>query len=106
LARAWPPKSKPPLHAHENGEQPPGQYDPTALAGLAVGAAGLVVSIAQLAWSIISDQRTHTAKPSHEAIARQVRITMRQRDKPMPPDTDRITEVVITEIIRIEDSHQ
>jgi hypothetical protein len=91
------------LYARGTGEEAPGQYDPTAIAGLAVGGASLIVSIAQLAWSIVSDQRTHTAKPSPEAIARQVRIALRQQDKPVPPDTDRITEIVITEIIRLED---
>jgi hypothetical protein len=52
------------LHARESGRQAPGQYDPAAIAGLAVGAASLIVSSAQLAWSILSDQREHTAKPS------------------------------------------
>jgi hypothetical protein len=41
------------LYARQSGEQAPGQYDPTAIAGLAVGAASLIVSIAQLAWSIL-----------------------------------------------------
>ena len=91
------------LHARKYGEQPPGQYDPIAIAGLAVGAASLIVTIAQLAWSIVSDQRTQTTKPSHEAIARQVRIILRQQDRPLPPDNDRISEVVIAEIIRLED---
>ena len=91
------------LYARGSGEQAPGQYDPAALAGLAVGGASLIVSIAQLAWSIVSDHRAPTAKPSHETIARQVRIALRQQDKPLPPDTDRITEIVITEIIRLED---
>lgn len=94
------------LHARDSGGQPPGQYDPAAIAGLAIGAASLIVSIAQLAWSIVSDQRTHTAKPSPEAIARQVRIALRQQDTPVPPGTDQITEVVITEIIRLQDPPQ
>jgi hypothetical protein len=93
------------LYARDSGEQAPGQYDPTAVAGLAVGAASLIVSIAQLAWSIVSDQGTHTAKPSHENIARQVRIALCQQNGPLPPDNHRITEVVITEIIRLEDPH-
>jgi hypothetical protein len=91
------------LYARGRSEQAPGQYDPAAIAGLAVAGASLIVSIAQLAWSIVSDQHTRTAKPSHETIARQVRIALRQQDKPLPPDTDRITEIVITEIIRLED---
>jgi hypothetical protein len=61
------------------------------------------VSIAQFAWSIASDRRKHTAKPSHEAVARQVRMALRQQDRPLPPDTYRIAKVVIAEIIRLED---
>jgi hypothetical protein len=91
------------LHARGRDEQAPGQYDPAAIAGLAVGAASLIVSTAQLAWSIVSDQRTRTATPSPEAIARQVRIALRQQDRAAPPGTGQITEVVITEIIRLED---
>lgn len=91
------------LHTRDIGEQAPGQYDPTAIAGLAVGAASLIVSIAQLGWSIVSDQRKHAAKPSPESVARQVRIILRQQDRPLPPDTTRIVDVVITEITRLED---
>jgi hypothetical protein len=93
------------LHARQGGEQRPGQYDPLALASLGMGAAGLIVTIAQLAWSIITDQRKHTAEPSPDAIARQVRIALRQRDTPLPAGTDRITDVVITEISRLEGPH-
>jgi hypothetical protein len=60
------------------------------------------VSIAQLAWSIFSDQRKHTAEPSRDSIARQVRIALRQRDIPAPKGTDSIADVVITEIFRLE----
>jgi hypothetical protein len=88
------------LHARHAGEQRPGQYDPLAIASFGVGAASLIVSIAQLAWSVFSDHRKHTAEPSPDAIARQVRIALRHRDIPVPPDTDRITDVVITEITR------
>jgi hypothetical protein len=90
------------LHARHGGEQRPGQYDPLAIASLGIGAASLIVSVAQLAWSFLSELRNHAAEPSPDAIARQVRIALRQRDIPMPPETDRITEVVITEITRRE----
>jgi hypothetical protein len=90
------------LHARHADEQRPGRYDPLAIASLGLGAAGLIVSIAQLAWSIISDHRKQTPEPSTDSIPRQVRITLRQRDIPVTPGTDRITDVVITEIIRLE----
>jgi hypothetical protein len=34
---------------------------------------------------------------------RQVRIALRQQDQPLPLDTDRIAEIVITELIGLED---
>jgi len=80
--------------------QRPGQYDPLAIAGFATGAASLIVSIAQLAWSIISDRRQHSPGPSPESIERQVRIALRDLGTALPPGTERITEIVITEITR------
>ncbi len=61
------------------------------------------MTIAQLAWSIITDRHTHTTQPSPEAIARQIRIHMREHDIPAPPGTDHITDVVITEITHLQD---
>jgi hypothetical protein len=67
----------------------------------------LVVAIATLAWEIYRDKHkdkhedkhaTGPARPS--VIARQVRIALRERDVAVPPGTERITEVVATEIIR------
>jgi hypothetical protein len=71
----------------------------------------LIVSVATLAWTIYNDQRNrmkeqqtepnHAAQePDGESIARQVRITLREQDTALPPGTERITEVVATEIIR------
>lgn len=94
------------LAARYTSEQRPGQYDPVAIAGLGVGAAGLIVAIAQLAWSIVSDQHKDTAQPPPDAIARQTRIALRQRDITVSPNTDHITEVVITELIRLESPSQ
>jgi hypothetical protein len=82
--------------------QRPDQYDPATIAGLAMGAASLIVTIAQLAWSIYSDQRAQSPEPSPEAIARQIRITLRQHEIATTPSTDRITDVVITEITRLK----
>jgi hypothetical protein len=91
------------LHTRTADGRRPGRYDPAALAGLGISAATLIVTIAQLAWSIISDQRTHTTPLSAEAVSRQIRIHMRQHDIPAPPGTDRITDVVITEITHLQD---
>ncbi len=89
------------LHASEDEQQRPSRYDPTAIAGLGIGAASLIVTVAQLAWSILAGRRDHAAEPSHDAITREVRITLREQDAPLPPGSDRITEVVVTEVIRL-----
>ena len=80
--------------AARDTQQRPGRYlDPVSLASL-------IVAIATLAWTIYNDQRKHTPDPQADSIARQVRITLREQDTVLPPGTDRITEIVATEITR------
>jgi len=93
------------LFAREHGDQRPGQYDPAAIASLGISAAGLIVSIAQLAQAILSDRRNHGAGSSPDSIARQVRISLREFDVSVPSGTDHVTDVVVTEIIRLSGDH-
>jgi nitrogen fixation-related uncharacterized protein len=80
--------------AARGARQRPDRYlDPVSLASL-------IVAIATLAWTIYNDQRKHTPDPQPSSIARQVRITLRDQDTSLPPNAERITEVVATEIIR------
>ena len=65
-----------------------------------VSLASLIVSIATLAWTIYNDQRSHASDPEPDTIARQVRITLREQDIAIPASTERITEIVATEITR------
>jgi hypothetical protein len=65
-----------------------------------VSLASLIVAIATLAWTIYNDQRKHTPDPPPSSVARQVRITLRDQDTLLPEGTERITEVVATEITR------
>ena len=82
------------LAARDTSQRPDRYLDPVSLATL-------IVSIATLAWTIYNDQRTrHHADPPADAIARQVRITLRDQDTALPPGTERITEIVATEITR------
>ncbi|HXL93553.1 MAG TPA: hypothetical protein VN969_31870 [Streptosporangiaceae bacterium] len=75
-------------------QQRPGRYlDPVSLAGL-------IVAIATLAWTIYNDQRSRTHNPSPEAIARRLRITLREQDTALPDGTEHITEIIATEITR------
>jgi hypothetical protein len=89
------------LYTRDRGDQRSGQYDPAAIASLGISAAGLIVSIAQFAQAILSDRRNHSGRSSHDSVTRQVRISLREHDIPVPAGTDRITDVVVTEIIRL-----
>ena len=81
------------LAARDTQQRPDRYLDPVSLASL-------IVAIATLAWTIYNDQRNRTPDPPPSSIARQVRITLRDQDTPLPPGTERITEVVATEITR------
>ena len=82
------------LAARGTQQRPDRYLDPVSLAGL-------IVAIATLAWTIYNDRRKQDpGPPPADAIARQVRITLRDQDTVLPPGTERITEVVATEITR------
>ena len=69
-------------------------FDPIALATL-------IVTTAQLAWTIYTDRRDHAAEPPPpQALARQVRIALREQDIALPEGTEHITEIIATEITR------
>jgi hypothetical protein len=77
--------------------QRPSRYlDPGSLASL-------IVAIATLAWTIYSDQRKTKPEPSPDLMARHVRAELREHGTMVGPsqqETDRITEIVVTEIIQ------
>jgi hypothetical protein len=81
------------LAARDAHQRPDRYLDPVSLATL-------IVTIATLAWTIYNDQRDHTPDPPPASIARQVRVTLRGQDTVLPAGTERITEIVATEIIR------
>jgi hypothetical protein len=88
------------LLAARNAQQRPDHYlDPISLASL-------IVSIATLAWTIYNDQRArddqhdHAPGPPPDVLARQIRITLRDQDIQLPDGTERITEIIATEITR------
>ena len=81
------------LAARGTSQRPDRYLDPVSLADL-------IVATATLAWTIYNDRRTQNPDPSADSIARQVRISLREQDMPMPGGTERITEVVATEITR------
>ena len=81
------------LGARGTHQRPDRYLDPVSLATL-------IVAVATLAWTIYNDQRNHTPDPPPSSIARQVRITLGDQDTSLPPGTERITEIVATEIVR------
>ena len=81
------------LAARYTNQRPDRYLDPVSLAGL-------IVAIASLAWSIYNDQRSRTPDPKPDAIAREIRITLREQEIPLPAGAERITEIVATEITR------
>jgi hypothetical protein len=88
--------------AARGGDQRPDRYLDLVSLG------SLIVSVATLAWTVYNDLRSRAQgqeskpelEPQAEFIARQVRITLREQDTVLPPGTERITEVVASEIIR------
>jgi hypothetical protein len=79
------------LHAR-GPERDADQYaDPVALASL-------IVSIATLAWTIYTDLRNKTPAPAPEVIARALRVEV-GRYGDGTSDSDKITDVVVSEII-------
>ena len=64
-----------------------------------ISLATLIVSVATLAWTIYNDHRERSAEPPPPAaLARQVRITLREQDTVLPEGTERIIELITTEI--------
>lgn len=77
-------------------------------AGTSGSLGSLILSVATLAWTVYNDLRGRALdqEPPADSIARQIRITLRDQDTALPPGTERITEVVATEIIRHAKSPQ
>jgi hypothetical protein len=83
------------LATRESPSAPPPQYvDPVVVASL-------IVAIASLAWTVYTDLRKRTARPSAEVVARTVRVTRQDQGQAAAPD--HIVEVVVTETIRAAD---
>ncbi len=76
------------------------QYlDPVALAAL-------IVSAAQLAWTLYSDLKTKRPQPSREVLARRVRVELPECQGVSSSDRARIIEVVAEEVVREAEASQ
>jgi hypothetical protein len=81
------------LAARQTGFTPPRYADPVALAGL-------IVSIASLAWTVYTDLRKQAPHPAADEVAGKVRNTMDDSGQQAP---DHIVDVVVAEVIRAVD---
>lgn len=80
------------LHARGAEHRQERYFDPLELAGL-------IVSIASLAWQIYDSRRKKGEKPTAPVLAREVRIVQRERTG-LDGTEEKIIEIVATEIIR------
>jgi hypothetical protein len=72
----------------------PEQYvDPISLAGL-------IVSVATLAWTIYNDLRTKTPEPSPAVVARTIRVRLSDVGELDSAQRDRIIEIVVEETVQ------
>lgn len=82
---------------HAGGSQRRDQYIDSVAAG------ELIVSIANLAWTVYLGLKSKTAKPAPEVVTRSVRVELRNRGEGDVSEQDKITDVVVTEIIKAAD---
>jgi hypothetical protein len=73
--------------------RPERYFDPVSLGGL-------TVSIATLAWTIYKDIRKTAPRPSHEVLARRIRVQLSDADELDPAKRDRIIDVVVEEALQ------
>jgi hypothetical protein len=65
-----------------------------------ISLASLIVSVANLAWTLYRDLKTKTDAPARDVIERRVRVKVCDSEIEAPPaQRDRIIEVVVSEII-------
>jgi len=80
---------------HTRGSTPrPEQYlDPISLAGL-------IVSVATLAWTVYTDLRKKTPEPSPDVLTRTIRVQMRNSTELDPAQRDRIIDIIVEETVQ------
>lgn len=83
------------LHARGTGHRPDQYFDPVSLGSL-------IVSIASLTWTIYTGLKNKTPNPAPEVLARAVRVELRTRgdNAQASQEQDKVTEIVVTEIIQ------
>jgi hypothetical protein len=80
-------------HLTAGEDAPPGAYEPVTL-----GLAGLIVSIAALAWSVYRDLQRDTPQPTPQVVSRKIRIELADNPARDHPDLDRVVTITIDEL--------
>jgi hypothetical protein len=80
------------LVAGEGRTVPDRYLDPISLGAL-------IVSVAQLAWTVYTDLKKQTPEPAREVVERRVRVQLPAGEVPAA-QRDRIIEVVVEETVR------
>lgn len=83
------------LYGAEEQKVPDQYFDPVAIGGL-------IVAIADLAWTVYSDLKSRGEKPTQDGVARKVR-TERHREAGLSDGDLKIIETVTTEVIEYGD---
>lgn len=81
------------LHTGGATQRPEQYLDPISLAGL-------IVSVAGLAWTIYNDLRTKTPEPSPAVVDRTIRVQLSDVGELDSTQRDRIIEIVVEETIQ------
>jgi hypothetical protein len=80
------------LHARRTAQRPDQYIDP-------VSVGSLIVAIATLAWTVYTDLRKKAPEQPQETLAREISIKVGEHNAHGQDSADKITSVVITEII-------
>jgi hypothetical protein len=64
-----------------------------------VAIASLIVSVANLAWTVYIDLKRATPKVQADVLARSLRVTLREKGGPLTPNQERVLDVVVVETL-------
>jgi len=81
------------LHTRGATQRPERYVDPISIAGL-------IVSIATLAWTVYNDLRTKAPEPSPAVVARTIRVQLSGTGGLDPAQRDRIIDIVVEKTVQ------
>lgn len=82
------------LHARGSTQHPQQYLDPISLGSL-------IVSVATLAWTVYTDLKNKTPKPSPAVVARTIRVRLSNDGELDPAQRDRIIDIIVDETVQV-----